>query len=221
MMIGPTTYVDMELRGKSRDAAMREINALRREIRRLKKVIEEEPNSEEMMIHPSPDVQISVSRDYLEAAREYFEAQRWEYEPSQEEIKDKEFNARLTDIESIIIEYSGYLCGGEKRKIAFDGEKILVEKDYLMRIPCEEDLKKDPADDFHGMERTELIEELADLHVGEWKKEYDDLTVLDGIQWSVVIKFSSGKDYKCCGSNRFPYNFYGFLDLMGMSEVDL
>ncbi len=36
----------------------------------------------------------------------------------------------------------------------------------------------------------------------------------------LVIKFSSGKGFKSEGSNRFPYNFCGFLDLMGISEID-
>lgn len=48
-----------------------------------------------------------------------------------------------------------------------------------------------------------------------------NLNVLDGTQWSVVIKFSSGKAFKSYGSNRFPYNFSGFLDLVRISESDM
>ena len=221
MMIAPATYVEMELAGKNREQAIKEVKSLWKEIRRLKKIIEEEPDSEEMMICPMPDVRVSVYRDYIEAAREYFKDKGWEYEPEREEIADKALNDRLQDIQSIVIEYGGYLSGTEKRTITFEGEKILAEKVYLLRVPSLEELQEDPSDEFHGMEKAEFLEELADFHLGEWKKEYEDLNVLDGTQWSVMIKFSSGKAFKSCGSNRFPYNFYGFLDLMGISETGI
>ena len=221
MMIAPATYVEMELAGKNREQAIKEVKSLWKEIRRLKKIIEEEPDSEEMMICPMPDVRVSVYRDYIEAAREYFKDKGWEYEPEREEIADKALNDRLQDIQSIVIEYGGYFGGTEKRTITFEGEKILAEKVYLLRVPSLEELQEDPSDEFHGMEKAEFLEELADFHLGEWKKEYEDLNVLDGTQWSVMINFSSGKAFKSCGSNRFPYNFYGFLDLMGISETDI
>ncbi len=221
MMISPETYVEMSLVGKSHEQAKIEVNSLWKEIRRLKKVIEEEPNSEEMQICPMPDVRIEVYRDYIEATKEYFKSKGWEYEPAKEEIADKVFNDRLQDIQSIIIEYGGYLCGGGKRIITFDGEKILVDKDYMLRVPSTEEMQEDSSDCFREMGKTEFLEELAAFHPVEWKKEYVNPSVLDGIQWSVVIKFSSGKDFKSEGSNRFPYNFRGFLDFMGISEIDI
>lgn len=220
-MIAPATYVEMELAGKSREQAIEEVKSLWKEIRRLKKIIEEEPDSEEMMICPMPDVRVSVYRDYIEAAREYFKDKGWEYEPEREEIADKALNDRLQDIQSIVIEYGGYFGGTEKRTITFEGEKILVEKEYTLRILSPEELQQNPAEEFHDMEKAEFLEEFADLHLGEWEKEYEDLNVLDGTQWSVVIKFSSGKAFKSYGSNRFPYNFSGFLDLVRISESDM
>ena len=221
MMIAPATYVEMELAGKNREQAIKEVKSLWKEIRRLKKIIEEESDSEEMMICPMPDVRVSVYRDYIEAAREYFKDKGWEYESEREEIADKALNDRLQDIQSIVIEYGGYFGGTEKRTITFEGEKILVEKEYILRIPSLEELQEDPAEEFHDMEKAEFLEEFADLHLGEWEKEYEDLNVLDGTQWSVVIKFSSGKAFKSYGSNRFPYNFSGFLDLVRISESDM
>ena len=221
MMIASATYVEMELAGKNREQAIKEVKSLWKEIRRLKKIIEEEPDSEEMMICPMPDVRVSVYRDYIEAARECFKDKGWEYEPEREEIADKALNDRLQDIQSIVIEYGGYFGGNEKRTITFEGEKILVEKKYILRIPSLEELQEDPAEEFHDMEKAEFLEEFADLHLGEWEKEYEDLNVLDGTQWSVVIKFSLGKSFKSYGSNRFPYNFSGFLELVRISESDM
>ncbi len=65
-----------------------------------------------------------------------------------------------------------------------------------------------------------MLEELADLHIGEWKKEYEDPCVLDGTQWSVTFKYSGGKKKKFVGDNRYPYNFYSFLDIMQIESRD-
>ena len=80
MMIGPESYVDMNIKGKTREEAIKEVKQLRRGIGRLKKMLDEEPRTEEMMEHPMPDTRISVYRDYLNAAKAYFEEQGWEYE---------------------------------------------------------------------------------------------------------------------------------------------
>ena len=69
MMISPEGFVKMELQGKDRDKAIKIVKDLRKEIKQLKKVIEEDPYSEEFEIKPSPLTQISVSRDYLDAAK--------------------------------------------------------------------------------------------------------------------------------------------------------
>ena len=187
MMIAPISFVNMSLSGKSYEAAKREVRNLWREINRLKKVIEEHPDSDEMMICPMPDVQISTYRDYIEAAKEYFESQGWEYEYTKEEVADKEFNERLKDVQSIEIDYGGYFDGSGSRTIKFT-------KDLM-------------------------LEELTELHIGEWKKEYEDHCVLDGTQWSVIFKYTDGKKRKFGGSSRYPYNFYAFLDVMQIDPI--
>lgn len=71
MMIAPATYVEMELAGKNREQAIKEVKSLWKEIRRLKKIIEEEPDSEEMMICPMPDVPYTVVGESYSAGRLY------------------------------------------------------------------------------------------------------------------------------------------------------
>ena len=217
MMIGPTNYIDMSLSGKSYEEAKKEVKRLWKEITRLKKVIEEHPDSDEMMICPMPGVKISTYRDYLEAAKEYFESQGWEYELTKDEIADKEFNDRLKDVQSIEIDYGGYFGESESRKITFNGNKINVGRDIFNQIPSAKDMNRKF---FKGMTKDMLLEELADLHIGEWKKEYEDPCVLDGTQWSVIFKYADGKKRKFEGSNRYPYNFYGFLDIMQVEPRD-
>ena len=76
MMIGPGSFIAENIEGKRREEAVKEVKSLWREIRRLKKMLEEESQSEEMMYHPSPGVRISVYHDYIEACKAYFDPLR-------------------------------------------------------------------------------------------------------------------------------------------------
>ena len=63
----------------------------------------------------------------------------------------------------------------------------------------------------------DLMENLSCVHMGEWKTKYNDPGTLDGTQWSVDIEYDNEiapKHY--WGSNKFPYNFERFLELMEM-----
>ena len=69
MMISPETYYEEYLQGKSKFAILQEISLLKREIDRLKEVMESDENSPEAMIMPSPLTRIKCSREYLEMAK--------------------------------------------------------------------------------------------------------------------------------------------------------
>ncbi len=191
MMISPESFVEMGLQGKTREDAVKEVKSLLREINRLKRILEKDPYSEECMIKPGPLVKISVSRKYLTAAREYFKKQGWEYDMSKAEIKDMEFNDRLNDIGYISIEYGGFHGGVERRKIEFEDNT-----------------------------RNDLLSEIYDLHMGEWKRNYTDPYVMDGIQWEVEISYNDGEKRLFSGSNAFPYNFREFLDIVQMDALE-
>lgn len=219
MMISPESFVEMELRGKDREKALKTVKNLRKEIKQLKKTIEEGQYSEEFEIKPSPLTRISVSRDYLDAAKAYFKSQGWVYEPSKKEIKDKEFNDRLKDLESIEIYYGGYFQGGKQWMISFDGSRIVVDS-ILRRMPdFEQSSLELPR--FDDIKRAGFLRELLNLHMGEWKKEYYDPGVLDGTQWSVDIRYTDGKKRHFSGSNMFPYNFAEFLNIVREDDYKL
>ena len=212
MMISPESFVEMELQGKDREKALKTVKSLRKEIKQLKKTIEEDPYSEEFEIKPSPLTRISVLRDYLDAAKTYFKGQGWVYEPSKKEIKDKEFNDRLKDLESIEIYYGGFFQGGKRWEISFDKDRIVVDS-ILRHMPefDETDLELPCFDD---MTKSDFISEIRSIHMGEWKKEYFNPDILDGTQWSVDIKYEDGKERHYSGSNMFPYNFSEFLSVV-------
>lgn len=211
MNMDPYSFVADELLGKSREEALKAIRALRREIARLRKQNEERESPDEVIIHPK----LNVYRDYLAAAREFFEEQGWEYEPSKEELADMEFNDRLKDVKSIEIEYGGYFCGGENRKITFEDDKIIVKRSFWPGDPDADELNRVF---FEGMVKDDLLAEIAAIHLGEWK-EYYDSDILDGVQWSVIFRYSDRKKKEFGGSNRFPPDFFKFLAIMEMDGI--
>ena len=210
MMMGPGSYIAEHIQGKTLEEANREVKRLRMEIRRLKSTLEDESQPEGVMVHPSPEVRISVYRDYIEAARAYFEEQGWEYEPSKEEIKDQEFNESLDQLERIEVRYGGYLSRIISLTINFEGDEIKADRIDMPHINLEDLIKIY----FENVTREELLDEIRELHMGEWKRRYDNSDVLDGIQWSVRFLYDDGRECKYYGSNKYPYNFGRFLDVM-------
>ena len=100
----------------------------------------------------------------------------------------------MKNVQSIEIDYGGYFGRSESRKITFDGNKINVDRDIFNQIPSAKEMNRKF---FKGMTKDMLLEELADLHIGEWKKEYENPCVLDGTQWSVIFKYTDGKKKTC------------------------
>ena len=66
--------------------------------------------------------------------------------------------------------------------------------------------------------KDEFIKGLENLHVGEWKKKYF-APVLDGMQWELKLKFSSGNTKTYFGSNAYPFSFWDMIGLFS-SLVD-
>jgi hypothetical protein len=54
MMISPETYYEEYLQGKGKSAILQQISLLKKEIDRLKEVMETDENSPEAMVMPSP-----------------------------------------------------------------------------------------------------------------------------------------------------------------------
>ncbi|MCR5753975.1 MAG: hypothetical protein K6G30_04050 [Acetatifactor sp.] len=53
--------------------------------------------------------------------------------------------------------------------------------------------------------------------MGEWRTKYDNRDTMDGVQWSVDIEYENDmKPTHYWGSNKFPYNFDRFLEIMEM-----
>ena len=207
MMISPDSYVENELKGKTPDEVLNKIRSLQSEMSHLKNVNEYRPCD---MICPSPQVQIDVMRDYVAAAIKYYNSLGGEYKPSELEKKAAVFDSNMKYISSITVTYGGFFGGSETRTLTRDGDKIAVE-----RISSKQAESDNPL--YEGMNWKDLIEELTYIHMGEWKSKYENPDVFDGTQWSVDIKYENGTQPKHFrGSNRYPYNFDRFLEIMEM-----
>ena len=210
MMISPESYVEMELVGKPMDKVLSKIRGLKREIGTAKNQAEDSSNQTDI-ICPSPQVRIDVMRDYLAEAKRYYASIGGKYVPSASEKRAEEFDSNIEHISVIIIEYGGYFEGSEIRTLTRVDDKIVVEREFYNGS------HDDGRPLYEDMKWANLLENLSYVHMGEWKTKYDDPDILDGIQWSVDIKYDNGIPAKhYWGSNKFPYNFERFLELIEM-----
>lgn len=215
MMISPETYYEENLKGKSAGEILREIQSLKREINRLRKIAESNDMLSEKMIEPSPLTRIKVNREYLERAKIAYAEVGGECKLTKAEMKDQEFNESLRLMKKFEFDYGGFFNGYETRSYTIAGEKVLFDLRHS--------LSQKPFDlpDYEPVTKEEFLEGLAELHIGEWKKNYVNPSILDGTQWSIDIEYEGDrKPVHIYGSNAFPYNFDDLLEFLGVDNQD-
>ena len=215
MMISPETFYEYNLKGKTAEQIMSVIRNLKREMGRLKNVMEN-PNYADrgIIIHPAEDVQLYCAREYLLKAKEALEKAGGTYTPSAAEQKVAQFDASIPYINKIVFSIGGYFGGYETKTYTFSGDNIYMNLERSLDF--EPDHKPEPQ--LLEMTKQEFLEEFKDLHIGEWRKHYNlkrfGWVVMDGTQWDLEIYFSNDhKPVKIYGDNAYPYNFENFADL--------
>ena len=217
MMISPETYYDEYLKGKTAEQIMSRIRSLKREINYLKNTMEHPEY--QCMMHPSEEVRIWCNRLYLDRAKQAFVEAGGTYVPSKAELKAEEFNANIPFISKVEFCIGGVFVGFETRTYIIDGDSIHVDVEHslILKPSTLED------DEVEEMDKESFLDRLADLHIGEWRKNYDPsrfgYAVSDGTQWHLYIYFSNGyRTAKIHGSNDYPYNFNRLAELFGLDE---
>lgn len=209
MMIGPEAYYEERLNGKGIAEIEKEIRRLRREISRLKKVIEHPEYVS--TVRPSEDTVIWCDRLYLERAKHALEDAGGTYVSTEAEKRADKFQANISDI-----------CKLELTIWCFDCK--IKARSYTV---CDEEIRFDVTDPFdvfdpelydEDMDREGLFDAVANLHIGEWRRRYDPsrfgYEVLDGESWQLCIYYSDGKrKIEISGDNSYPYNFGDLLQL--------
>ena len=209
MMISPNTYYEFELKGKTQQELAVCIKSLKKEINALKRELEDSTPEPEYGIMPGPLTMLKCYREYLQTAiRAYTEA-GGVYMPTMAERKDQEFNAALQKIRRFEFTYGGFFGGFESRSFEADGETMVPVSEFSRTsdpfdLPVNEPCAK-----------KEFIDGIAELHIGEWKRNYDDHSILDGTQWSLELTFEDGhRPVRIHGSNAFPWNFNDLLEFL-------
>ena len=215
MMISPETYYEENLKGKTATQILFAIRGLKQEISRLKNNIEN-PNYL-YRTDPSEDVRLSCTRMYLERAKQALVEAGGTYVPSKAELKAEEFNANIPFISKVEFSIGGFFGGFETRTYTIEGDNIYMDDEHsLIFKPSNlEDVEIEETD------KDSFLKGLADLHIGEWRRNYDSSrwgdTVLDGTQWHLYIYYSNGRrPVKIEGSNDYPYNFDKLQELLGI-----
>lgn len=188
-----------------------ELRAARRELRRLKDVME----------HPGYKGGRELSgirnaRRRMESARRKLIEVGGSYTPSAVERRDEEFNRSLPYISKIELYLCSYLGGSLKKTVRFNDGEATVETDGLL-------LFENNTCPVEAVDKKRFLKSLKALHIGEWRRKYDlsrfGILVCDGVYWSIGFYYSNGiRAKKFSGSNRFPYNFSRLLEIFGVER---
>ena len=210
MMISPETYYEMNLKGKSQEEIMKKIRSLKIKIGQLKRSIE---NADDIVceVFPGRQTRLKCYRDYLERAIQAYEEAGGEYVRSKAEQKDHDFNEALDSMSKLVFTIGGFFCGHETRTFTVSDGQVLVDVEKTMISMDKEE--------YGPYRKEDFISGIKALHIGEWKRTYNDPLVMDGTQWELDIYYNNGrKAVKISGSNAYPYNFE---DLKEFLEVEM
>jgi hypothetical protein len=208
-MISPESYYQENLKDKTAAQITTKIRSLRREIARLKRVLEHPDYV--CKRKPSELTQLSCTQQYLERAKQALIDAGGVYAPTKTEEKIAAFNERLANISKVTFVIGGYLTGCETKVVAVaeNGLHLWTEKYHgYMKSPEVE----------RPYDVQYFINSLQKLNLGEWRKWYDPerygIAVLDGTHWQLCFSFNDGQpDVKFRGSNAYPYNFAKLQEL--------
>lgn len=210
MMISLESFYNMELEGKSVEQIEKVIRRLKRELSSLKKAIESpDPEGGIIEMHPSFEVQIKCTREYLERAKVALVEAGGEYVPNQAEQRVIDFDNNIEFISKIRFDIGGFFTGNQIYTYTVEGDKVEWNLGGFSFV----DLK---LPEYRQETRQELLDAFREFHIGEWEHKYVDPDVLDGTQWELRIEYSNGrKPAEYYGSNAFPFNFDEFSEFMG------
>ena len=214
MMISPENYY-MDLKGKTSEEILTELNVLRQEISELKAALRSYDLTEPDIM-PSRDVRLVVALDYFDMAKKALIEAGGEYIPTEDEQRALDFNARLDGLTALEFTVGRHFLVTKTLSADFSGGKTSA------KIICEtnplygnESRKK-----IGEIERERLISEHKSIHMGDWDSAYNRLGILDGEDWSVTLRFVDGSDECFHGRNAYPFSFTRFCGAMGYDEDD-
>jgi len=167
MMISPESYYEEYLKGKTKEEIMTAIRGLKQEIGHLKNSMENPYDGMKTVIHPSEDIRIYWSREYLDIAKQAYVEAGGTYTLSKSEEKAADFDANINAICKITFNIGGYF-GGYSTYIVELSEEITA---YTKLWEDEEPLLL-LDDNEEPFTKNSYIAALKELHIGEWRRRY-------------------------------------------------
>lgn len=173
------------------------------------------------VIHPSEDIRIYWSREYLDIAKQAYVEAGGTCTISKSEEKAADFDANINAICKITFNIGGYF-GGYRSYIVELSEEL---KAYTKFWEDEEPLLLLDDDNEEPFTKNTFIAALKELHIGEWRRRYTTkrfgYMVLDGTQWELEFEYNNGhKPVRFDGDNSYPYNFDKFQRLFGVDVTE-
>lgn len=217
MMISPDSYYEEYLKGKTKEQIMTAIRGLKQEIGHLKNIMEGPEYSIKEIMHPSEEIRLHWTREYLERARQAYAEAGGTYILSKSEQKAADFDANIEAIFKITFSIGGFF-GGYRSYVVELTDELKV---YTKLWEDEEPISLWDDDNEEPFTKETFMEALRGLYIGEWRRRYSTerfgYTVCDGTQWELEIEYNNGhRPVRFNGDNSYPYNFDKFQMLFGI-----
>ena len=214
MMSSPEEFYEYQLKGKTEAQILTKIRSLKREIKRLIRILEHPDYVCE--ICPSEVVQLMCNREYLSVAKHALAEAGGMYKPTRSELKAMAFEENVPYISRVVLSVGGFTMGYVKRVVEISDDQVHL---FAEKFP----ISDGPEEITHDLTKTEFLDFIRGLHIGEWRRNYDlyryGMAVMDGVQWEVMLSFSNGhKAVAYRGDNAYPYNF---REVLGWFDISL
>ncbi len=215
MMISPEAYYEICLKGKSKEDILKEIKSLKREINKLRKKIESPDPEQKEIIYPTSLTRLKCNRQYLDRAIAAYEEAGGEYVFTQAEQKVRNLDRDLGKMSRLVFSIGSFFSGHETRTYTISGDQVMLNIEHTLL------LKPSNLPSYCPFTKEDFIDGLRNIHLGEWKKNYDDPCVCDGTQWELEIQFNGKrKPFQVSGSNAYPYNFDDLTEFLGIDQEE-
>ena len=219
MMISPKGYYE-ELMTKTPKEVKKEIWQCRLYIRNLKTKMEAPAELQELLVHPSLDLQLEMAREYLEQAKKAYRDKEQEYVPSLSEKKEIEFNKNIPYITEMKFRSKIYPAGWKVSTCTVKDNNVYIEVKGENVAP-----PKNFNDKYYTLSKEDFCKKITELYMCEWKKEYNitkpykvELEKME--EWYLDITYSNeypSRHYK--GNGCSPYNMEEFLKLIRIYKL--
>ena len=113
----------------------------------------------------------------------------------------------VNNIIGFSFECGGYFDGYPKIEVNIVENKVLCIYNYPLK-------KKKKSFEISNIEWDEFLEEIVNINILTWKKNYNDPNIMDGTQWKVNINFQNGKKIEIHGNNDYPKEWDDFYEIV-------